>query len=637
MKKFLAILLAAAMMLSVCSAFALDYKATLGNESTFETYTELRENAPAAMTGLMRGTPAPHAVMDDYPGDSLYVYRSADMYGINAAIRINTTIAVFTDKTFESKAEAKAYLADLGLIDIIEEARGSILLVTPATPISEGSSGLTGGFGAEDQKNYYKLQTAIFNANAAGTNAAGEAVTYLDGSYYGTYGYYYVIGIDGGATFLNNYVLTQYSYASRIAGVLLVNGQMDRIRKAGAFLPVYLVNAPADVLAKYEAVNGVDTLRMEKAKKIEYNQQFPLRQVISVEEEEVDLKATIADAYYNMFVKAQRGQEIEEGLVTAGQPYQGTGSDTVPYSLDPRNAMFHNRTADGIVMFETKSEMFADIKTDDGEYLQTWFEYLPEEALDGTAPDGSIPLLLSLHGGGDDPRQYVEGQGWLEVAGRERIAIVAPDKANLHVNDTEGNDYHSRVMPMLVKYMLEKYPALDASRVYANGYSMGSLSTCRVAYGAPEMFAAVYPQCGFRGANPTEEDAARFNGVDLPIVMSTTEYNMSFQANAAGLHGMMNDMLAIYGMAPLPEEMDYEKYPIAGFQADIYTRELINGDYVNHTWFMCKDGIPMVGISYVECINHCLYPQYANMIWDFFKHYSRNLDTLAVEYNPYVR
>ena len=637
MKKFLAILLAAAMMLSVCSAFALDYKATLGNESTFETYTELRENAPAAMTGLMRGTPAPHAVMDDYPGDSLYVYRSADMYGINAAIRINTTIAVFTDKTFESKAEAKAYLADLGLIDIIEEARGSILLVTPATPISEGSSGLTGGFGAEDQKNYYKLQTAIFNANAAGTNAAGEAVTYLDGSYYGTYGYYYVIGIDGGATFLNNYVLTQYSYASRIAGVLLVNGQMDRIRKAGAFLPVYLVNAPADVLAKYEAVNGVDTLRMEKAKKIEYNQQFPLRQVISVEEEEVDLKATIADAYYNMFVKAQRGQEIEEGLVTAGQPYQGTGSDTVPYSLDPRNAMFHNRTADGIVMFETKSEMFADIKTDDGEYLQTWFEYLPEEALDGTAPDGSIPLLLSLHGGGDDPRQYVEGQGWLEVAGRERIAIVAPDKANLHVNDTEGNDYHSRVMPLLVKYMLEKYPALDASRVYANGYSMGSLSTCRVAYGAPEMFAAVYPQCGFRGANPTEEDAARFNGVDLPIVMSTTEYNMAFQANAAGLHGMMNDMLAIYGMAPLPEEMDYEKYPIAGFQADIYTRELINGDYVNHTWFMCKDGIPMVGISYVECINHCLYPQYANMIWDFFKHYSRNLDTLAVEYNPYVR
>ena len=52
---------------------------------------------------------------------------------------------------------------------------------------------------------------------------------------------------------------------------------------------------------------------------------------------------------------------------------------------------------------------------------------------------------------------------------------------------------------------------------------------------------------------------------------------------------------------------------------------------------MCKDGIPMVGISYVESINHCLYPQYANIIWDFFKHYSRNQETGEIVYNPYVR
>ena len=419
--------------------------------------------------------------------------------------------------------------------------------------------------------------------------------------------------------------------------MLLVGGAMDRIRSVGAFLPVYLVNAPEDVKAKYEAVNGVDTLRQERAKKIEYNKQFPLRQVITLDTEDVDLKAIVSDAYYTMFVKAQRGQEIEEGLYTAGQPYQGTGSDTVPYSLSPRNAIFGDRTADGIVLIETKSEMFSDIKTDAGEYLQTWFEFVPEEALDGTAPDGTIPLLLALHGGGDDPRQYVDGQGWLELAGRERIAIVAPDKANLHVNDTEGNDYHSRVIVQLVDYMLDKYPALDASRVYANGYSMGSLSTCRVAYGAPEKFAAVYPQCGFRGATPTEEDMKKFENVDLPIVMSTTEYNMSFQANAAGLHGMMDALLACNEMDPLPAEKDFDKYPIAGFQADLYTRELINGDYVNHTWFMCKDGIPMVGISYVESINHCLYPQYANIIWDFFKHYSRNQETGEIVYHPYVR
>ena len=114
MKKILAALLALAMVLSLGSALALDYKATLGNEATFETYTELRENAPAAMTGILRGTPAPHAVMDDYPGDTLYIYRSKDMYGYNAAIRINTTIAVFTDVSFESKDDAKASKAPPG-------------------------------------------------------------------------------------------------------------------------------------------------------------------------------------------------------------------------------------------------------------------------------------------------------------------------------------------------------------------------------------------------------------------------------------------------------------------------------------------------------------------------------------------
>ncbi len=65
MKKLLALLLAMTMLLTMSSSLALDYTATLGNEATFETYTELRENAPAAMTGLMRGTPAPPAVRDD--------------------------------------------------------------------------------------------------------------------------------------------------------------------------------------------------------------------------------------------------------------------------------------------------------------------------------------------------------------------------------------------------------------------------------------------------------------------------------------------------------------------------------------------------------------------------------------------
>ena len=57
-----------------------------------------------------------------------------------------------------------------------------------------------------------------------------------------------------------------------------------------------------------------------------------------------------------------------------------------------------------------------------------------------------------------------------------------------------------------------------------------------------------------------------------------------------------------------------------------------------HTWYFTDDqGVPMVGLTFIDDIVHCLYPQYANMVWDSLKHYSRDLTTGEIVYNPYVR
>ncbi len=631
MKRSLSLFLV--LVLTACffgNALALNYVATLGNESTFETMTEARANAPAAMQPFYpQGKYVPHPVMDNYPGDTTYVYRSADMYGINAAVRINTNLVVYSDQSFASKDEALAYLKELGLVDIIEEARGSIVLVTPSDPEV--------GFTAQDQQHYYELQTALFSINAAGTQD-GEAVTYVDASYYGGYGFLYVIGLGEGATFLNNYVASTFDYVSRIAGMLLVNGDMERIREVADIVPVYLVNAPENVVAKYEKVNGTDALLVEGDKTTSYNQAYPVRKVVTLDVDQPDLTAIIRDAYYNLFIKAQRGQEITQGLYSASTPYQGYGSDSAPYSLSPRNAVINGVTADGIYEFTRVDDRFSGIKTEEGEYLQTWYEYLPEEIVNGTAKEGTIPLILALHGGGDDPRQFVDGQGFLELAGKERLAIVAPEKQNLHTTATNGKDFLSQALPELVKYMLETYPALDASRVYVTGFSMGSLATIRAVYGAPELFAAAYPQSGIRGAEPTEEDAKLFENVQVPIVVSTSEYNMvKAETLSQDFYNLLSQLMVLDGMEPLPEA-DYDAYPIAGFDADIYTRTTINDDYVKHSWYKTDDnGVPMVGATYIESIVHCLYPQHANIIWDFFKHYSRDLTTGEIVYDPYVR
>ncbi len=630
MKKLLVVLLALILAIgSMPAALALNYSGNLGNESTFETMAEARENAPVAMEGLSRNRYVPHPVMNDYPGDTTYVYRSADMYGRNAATRINTNLVVYTSESFESKDAALAYLQNLGLVDIIEEARGSVILVTPSDPEA--------GFTAADQKNYYALQTAMFSINAGGMEGE-EAVTYVDASYYGGYGYLYVIGIDGGATFLNNYVASNLDYVSRIAGMLLVNGGMDRIREVADFVPVYLVNADDSIVAKYEAANGADALIVEGDKKTSYNQAYPVRKVVTVNAEEVDLPALVKDAYYNLFIKAMRGQEITQGLYSASTPYQGYGADSAPYSLSPRNALINGVTADGIYEFTHEEDRFSNIQTEEGEYLQTWYEYLPEEIVNGTAKEGSIPMILAMHGGGDDPRQFVDGQGFLELAGKERLVIVAPAKEKLHTTDTNGSDFMSAALPELVKYMLETYPAIDASRVYVTGFSMGSLATYRAAYGAPELFAAAFPQSGIRGAEPTEEDRKKFENVDLPMVMSTSEYNMVKNDNLGeAFYSLLSQLMELNGMDALPEA-DFETYPISGFDADIYTREKINDDYTVHSWYKVnEDGVPMVGATYTECIVHCLYPQHANIIWNFFKHYSRDLTTGEIVYDPYVR
>ena len=100
--------------------------------------------------------------------------------------------------------------------------------------------------------------------------------------------------------------------------------------------------------------------------------------------------------------------------------------------------------------------------------------------------------------------------------------------------------------------------------------------------------------------------------------------------------GQVNQFLGFNEMPKLEGEQDFEKYPILGYASDIYATRLLNGEYWNHTWMFVKDGVPMVGVNYTESMCHALYADYANVVWDFLKHYSRDPETKAVVYDPYA-
>ena len=637
MKKIISTLVALGMLLSMTSAFAYDYQdGSQANTSTFETLEETRISSPAAVAVLETNTTKTfisHPVLNGYPENTTYVYRSANMYGGRAAARLNTNILVFSDKTFENKDAALAYLTDLGLVNIMDEAIGSVVLVTPSNPEA--------GFTSADQKNYYALQTAMLSQKGY-EMVDGTRTYYSDAEYFGGYGYLYVVGIDGGATFLNNYIAGTVDYAGRIAGMLLTGGSMEPSRKVASLVPVYLVNATNDVIAKYQAANATDANIAETDKVTYYNQALPLQKVVVANPETPDMKALISDAYYNLFIQAMRVPVSDKGLNSAGTPYQGYGFDQAPYSLCDRNAVINNVTADGIYVIETKSDALASAATDEGEYLRTWFEYLPAEVLDGTAPDGSIPLILASHGNGDDPRVLVDELGLLELAGKERIAMVAPEHQYI---GGESREVELQALPMLVELMLDTYPALDASRVYTMGYSMGAGATMKSIYGKPSLFAAAVPMSPIPGFGepyaPSDElMASSYAGITLPVMFSTSGKDLAatFNQSARGITELYQPLItrfaAVNGLAPV-ETFDFNTYPISGFAADRVVTKMLNNEYQNTTFYLNNtDGVPMVALSFTEGLVHALYPEYGYLAWDFCKHYSRNLETGEVIYNP---
>ena len=643
MKKLLCLALCLA--LSVTSlASALNYSPYLDNPSTFETLEEALANGPAFLTETFGGAYCNNPCLADYPQGTTWVYRSAARWTSGSAgYRKNTTILVYTDEKFADKDAALNYLKGLGLVDIIEECKGSVVLVNP----------IGDAFANADQYAYYLLQTAMCNLGGSAM-VDGANMTTAEGAYFGGTTFRYLIGIGGGATFINNYIASNFDYITRIAGLLLIDGHIDRIRNVAGVVPTYLVNCTDRVLDKYRAANATDARGYKGDVDYYFNQQLPLQIVYDAHPDTVDLGAWVKEAYYGMFIKAERIPVVKANLYNASTLYTDVNWNQAPYSLGPRNAFFGYKTADGLVIDEVHSTRFEEYKNGEneggfwaapGEYIDMWFEIMPEEVVSGKSAEHSVPLVLALHGMGDDPLQFVDEMGLLNVAGKERFAILAPYHL---VQSSKANI----VLPAMVEYLLEKFPALDPTRVYVTGYSMGGAATLRCVNGNNKLFAAAVPHAAAIFGGPDE--TVNQDDVQLPIMFTTATYDFCGFGGVTGFAGNPNpddpyepehlkpvlaDRINMYMQLNGFDQIDYdyEKYEISGFRASSYKEITLNNEYRNYTWlFENEAGVPMVGLNVTDFLPHGLYQEFGQITWDFVKHYSRNLETGEVIYNPAV-
>lgn len=626
-----------ALCLALCStAYAFDYSYAYyyDNEATFETMEEARVNGPAFLSEQIPGRIyLPDPAMDDYPAGTTWVYRSAEMLnGNTAACRKNTNILVYTDATFEDKDAAYAYIENLGLIDVITEAHGSVVLVNPIDAAK--------GFGVNDVAAYSKLQAAMcnvyFSLRTAGNSDyyADYTYFYADSAYYGGTTYRYLIGIDGGATFVNNYIAPLMDDVSRLAGMVLVNSDMAKVYNVAAHVPVYLINPTDLVVEKYKAINEVDSYTRTADYECFYNAQQPLQRVAVASSDAFN--AEVVDrVYHDFLLKAMRIPAARENVYSNGL-YNGYKFNQAPYSLFSRNAIIDGVTVRGNIHLIEKidTERFRDIQTPDGFYMDVWYEVLPEAVLNNTAPEKSVPLLLAVHGGSDHPIQFMEEIGWLDLIADEQFAMVAP----CHQNFYADADVLGRTLAATVEYALAQYPALDPSRVYVSGYSKGGGASVTVGVMRSDLFAAVMPMAAGGGFLGDEAQQAKLQEIGMPFMMLTSRYDAPSAFTPAGTIGAnyqasINRYLAYNGMEQVT--YDFETYPISGFAGDVYTHRLLNNEHENMFWqFLNDNGEPRVALCFTEDLTHSLYPEYGRIAWEFASKFSRNQETGLIEYDP---
>ena len=140
---------------------------------------------------------------------------------------------------------------------------------------------------------------------------------------------------------------------------------------------------------------------------------------------------------------------------------------------------------------------------------------------DGTR---SVPLLVVLHGAGQTPNEIRNVTQFGQLVEELGFLAVYPEAIGLNWND--GRDvpglpaYDLDVddvgfIGTVIERLTTSY-AIDLSRVYAVGMSNGALMTHRLAWEAPELFAAVAP---VMGAIPVNLFAPPYPGASMPMLI----------------------------------------------------------------------------------------------------------------------
>lgn len=441
-----------------------------------------------------------------------------------------------------------------------------------------------------------------------------------------------LIGIDEGATFINNEIADHANY---VAGMLLIGGEMAEDKTVDQAIPVYLVNASEKAKAFYEEANGQEGLRQD------------LQQVITAEDE--NNAQAFANACAKIFTRNYRAHNDVTEFYNL--PALADKENTLEYQFEL------SETPDLAALNVTYNEkVHQSIEGLEGSDY-AWFEYLPAETLE--AAEKSVPLVVSLHGNQNDPRLQGDTSGWIEEAAKEKFMVVSPEYQTAEQNayfTQEGNtDIYGKVEGMkeegfmkLIEQLQKTYPQIDPSRIYVTGLSQGGAMTSLLGLKHSDTFAAAASVSGVNAYHEEIEDIqADYDGMKIPYLYLCGDHDF-FQmipVDGSSKHGTSelfgdsvwanDENVHIYSIITgyqsanglVTAEMDMEKDPWFGIAFDETSETTLGGHTMHVGRLLDEEGHTLMELNAIEDQAHWNNKAEAEYIWNFFSQYARDTET----------
>jgi poly(3-hydroxybutyrate) depolymerase len=496
---------------------------------------------------------------------------------------------VYPDKTVASSTEALDYLVSTGIKDILEQNRSFGVVFTPiaSAGYTEADLGIMNSAkGQFSDKGF--IRGGI--VDAAGGMVTSDSGTMYAGSRFRNY-----IFADGaGANFIAKYATKSMPYVLKYSD----GGQITFNHLAAAMalfnvtepavpgdkpnpIPAYIVNGGAGVVESFKAINGKDYPTVSKTA-------------------EGGITPRLAQNAWDLMSEWQR-------------------TETTPgYFLMTK--YINDYKAAG---FDYSEHLWTAIPGVGDGYKYTYFTWAPSKK-----SDAKRPLIMLFHGGDNSALYIAQTSDWLHVAQKNGLVVVSVQHSG--VTDEAGAEIPAATatdIKALLDYLLADASLnIDPTRVFASGFSMGSLMTTSLAKQYPASFAGFGP-CNPAGAMDT-------NGVVAPVFAVGGLTDPLAKPSSKRSYGPDNVKLSLTnnGGAPDPavdtknlKTFKDQNWGYAPDSSEEISRYGGNNVYAVNS-YKSADGIVYTVYATVTNLSHETIGATSWLQWDFFKHFSRNAD-----------